>query len=352
MKRLISSKTIVALLAAALPIFAFAQTSAVKQNTARVQSLNTLPAQFGNKLKGDILIKPDVKGFNTRSLENASGGMNSGGGDLCENRIKIVRDDIKEWILKGGFNTLNLPPGVSKQDYRQGMLMHIAKAQVSCVSKSDPGYPIQIDGVSKICRFTKDSASESVVCDRDKFKALDESDQYILVHHEYAGLADIERPLGSNSMYDTSNQITRFLSKQVVKKLVISPIENVDYCNIVNGADANREILFNVIRGSNLEYIREGRGSYFSTWVRSPDKALKALDDLEKQGFCQSVVTPQYCKLINGSRASGKIIFNVIRNSDLAEIKQDRGAYFWSWVNTPEEAQNGLQTLRSLGLCL
>ncbi len=35
-------------------------------------------------------------------LALAKGPSGSGGGDLCENRIKIVRDDIENWILKGG----------------------------------------------------------------------------------------------------------------------------------------------------------------------------------------------------------------------------------------------------------
>lgn len=153
----------------------------------------------------------------------ASGSSVRGGGDMCENRIKSVRDDIKEWILKGGSEALSLPAGLSRGEYKKGMLQHISMALVSCVGKGDQDYPVEVDGVAKVCRFEKWQRGERITCDSDKFRALNESDQYVLIHHEYAGLAEIESPIGSNSVYPLSNQISGFLVEQVVKKLAVRP---------------------------------------------------------------------------------------------------------------------------------
>ncbi len=50
-----------------------------------------------------------------------------------------------------------------------------------------------------------------------------ESDQYVLVHHEYAGLAGIEISKGEDSDYQVSNQISGYLENQVIKKLAVKP---------------------------------------------------------------------------------------------------------------------------------
>jgi hypothetical protein len=53
--------------------------------------------------------------------------------------------------------------------------------------------------------------------------ATDQSDQYVLIHHEYAGLAGFEVNDGESSQYEISNQISGYLEDQIVKKLVVKP---------------------------------------------------------------------------------------------------------------------------------
>jgi hypothetical protein len=48
-----------------------------------------------------------------------------------------------------------------------------------------------------------------------------EAGQYRLIHHEYAGLARIEKNYGSASDYEFSNQITNYLEHQTVLKLAL-----------------------------------------------------------------------------------------------------------------------------------
>lgn len=155
------------------------------------------------------------------SLQVFAGAEGRGGGDLCEDRIKLIGSDLKDWIINRGPDDLKLPSGISVEQYSNAMLDEIANVKIECVGQGDQGYPININGVSKVCRFDKDSNGSQITCDFIKFNATDESDQYVLIHHEYAGLAGLELPNGSNSDYTISNQISGYLQDQVVKKLVV-----------------------------------------------------------------------------------------------------------------------------------
>lgn len=157
------------------------------------------------------------------SIQAFAGSEGRGGGDLCEDRVKIVRDDIKDWITKGGANGLSLSASLSVEDYSKRMLSQIQVAKIKCVGSGDSGYPVQIDGTPKVCRFDKTNGLSQITCDFDKFQKMTESDQYVLIHHEYAGLTDIERPNGDSSNYEVSNQITDYLEDQVIKKLAVNP---------------------------------------------------------------------------------------------------------------------------------
>lgn len=146
-----------------------------------------------------------------------------GGGDLCEDRIKIIRDDIQSWIGSGGPNTLKLPQNISLALYSSSMMSEAYVAKIRCVGSNDPGYPVNIDGTPKVCRFDKSTETHQITCDFAKFQSMNESDQYVLIHHEYAGLAGLEIPNGDDSNYQISNQISGYLMDVVMKKLTIKP---------------------------------------------------------------------------------------------------------------------------------
>ena len=144
-----------------------------------------------------------------------------GGGDLCENRIKIIRDDLKNWISKDGPSSLKLPDGILVGTYTNDMMNVLSTATVECIAKGDHGYPVEVNGVSKVCVF--DSGKNNIRCDINKFTNTNESDQYILIHHEYAGLANIEIPNASDSNYSVSNQLSGYLVDHIIKKLAVKP---------------------------------------------------------------------------------------------------------------------------------
>ncbi len=157
------------------------------------------------------------------------GPSGSGGGDLCEDRIQMIRDDIREWIGQGGHKGLVLPTGVTSDQYSTSILDKINRAKIKCVGFGDVGFPVNINGRPKTCRFDFDFlGNNQIVCDWKKFMAVDASEQYILIHHEYAALAGIEPPNNEDSNYDTSNQVSGYLTDQVVKKLAIHPVQSED----------------------------------------------------------------------------------------------------------------------------
>jgi hypothetical protein len=159
-----------------------------------------------------------------------STGMGNGGDVACEDRFISIRDDIASWINRGGSAGLTLPAGITLTAYNQGMLKYISdpndlpnhpfKATVQCVSGI-----VMVDGAEKACKNVMDSetGAASITCNIDRFAATNDSDQYVLVHHEYAGLAGFEENSGTESDYFISNQISGYLENQVVKKLEIMP---------------------------------------------------------------------------------------------------------------------------------
>ncbi len=148
------------------------------------------------------------------------------GGDMCEDRIKIIRDDIVSWIKNGGSAGLNLFEGVSADQYMTRMQAALATAQVRCTSDT-----ITIGNAEKTCKNFLDSIGvPQILCNRNQFlKETSDSDQYVLVHHEYAGLSGIETPNGTDSNYRISNQISAYLVEAVVKKLAVRSADTT--CN-------------------------------------------------------------------------------------------------------------------------
>ncbi|MGZ6480176.1 MAG: hypothetical protein ACXWQE_12780, partial [Bdellovibrionales bacterium] len=192
----------------------------------------------------------------------AEGGGGTGGGDWCENRIKVIRDDIAGWINGGGPQGLNLKvtPGVTVAGYSQAMLAKIGAASIKCVGPGDQGYPVNIDGTAKTCRFDSNSVMNQITCDFAKFKLTEDSDQYVLIHHEYAGMAGLETPSGDESKYYLSNQLTGYLVDQIVKKLAIHPEQAqaavLEDCAESNGSGAEGN-LFDDVRNLRVSCVKQ-----------------------------------------------------------------------------------------------
>jgi hypothetical protein len=168
------------------------------------------------------------------NLSNAKlGGEEGNGGDMCEDRIKEIRDDLKTWIIKDGSRGLKLPADVSLASYNSKMLNVISRAKISCGAD-----PIFIGRAEKTCKnFIDSNGQESIQCNFDRVLKTPESDQYVLIHHEYAGLAGFEVNNEEDSNYGISNQISGFLEDQVIKRLVVRPVEAGGLCDESNPID-------------------------------------------------------------------------------------------------------------------
>ncbi len=173
-----------------------------------------------------------VTAFTVAPLFVFAGGTGPGGGDHCEDRIQIIRDDIKNWIDRGGpAKGLKLPTGLDVGGYSSLMNKAIAESKIKCVKPGDVGHPVMVGQTPKVCRFDEvkgDTKPYLITCDYKTFMdkiTMIEDDQYSLVHHEYAGVAGIENPEDDISTYSLSNQITSYLETQVVKKLVVKEPE-------------------------------------------------------------------------------------------------------------------------------
>lgn len=155
-----------------------------------------------------------------------------GGGQACENRIQEIRDNITGWINSGGHKNLSYSDGLTADLYKQKMLNYLGvekqkdgsilpRTAIDCVHE-----PVKVNDYDKDCRFENNGLGPKIVCYYESFmdkKTMSDDDQYWLIHHEFAGLAEIEPPQGPHSSYKYSNQITGKLRNEYVRRL---PIES------------------------------------------------------------------------------------------------------------------------------
>ncbi|RYZ75934.1 MAG: hypothetical protein EOP05_06520 [Proteobacteria bacterium] len=189
----------------------------------------------------------------TPSLSEAS--KDRGGGDICEDRILGIADDIATWIKSAGSKDLKLPLGISVDLYDVAMKSAVEKARVRCVKQGDQEFPVRIGSTPKVCVFERAGSEMQITCDYQTFmKSMSETEQYVLIHHEYAGLAGLESPNDEISQYSVSNQISTFLENVTVKKLAVkkvrpTPGPDTTKCNI--------QTMLPVIEAGLNEYLIE-----------------------------------------------------------------------------------------------
>src|SRR5688572_18769523 len=74
------------------------------------------------------------------------------GGDICENRIQAIRDDIQSWITRGGSKGLIFRDGVTTEIYNGKMSDAMGSTSFACSSDR-----IFIGKSEKTCRNYKDN---------------------------------------------------------------------------------------------------------------------------------------------------------------------------------------------------
>jgi hypothetical protein len=170
---------------------------------------------------------------NDTTVGKSVGGNSGGGGDGPEMRIDDIRSDILRWINRGGHKTLVLPDGLTADEYARRMKEVLAPkfVVVSTVTTEqeqqtdDPEQRVSIDGTEKTCRgfISQKDSRPHILCNSERLESTLEDAQYRLIHHEYGGLAGVEKNEGAASDYAISNQLQRYLKIETVMRLSIEP---------------------------------------------------------------------------------------------------------------------------------
>ena len=172
------------------------------------------------------------------NAQEKEGGVSGGGGDASESRVNDIRVDLLKWIDQGGAHGLKLPQSISYDSYCSGMAKvlvphgvvvgFVTTAQEALTPR--PENKVNVDGASKTCRgfVSAQDRLPHILCNTERFAGISESEQYRLIHHEYAGLAGLEQNVGASSDYDISNQITDFLVPETLLRLSVKKREPQD----------------------------------------------------------------------------------------------------------------------------
>lgn len=211
-------------------------------------------------------------------LGNSSGG----GGDEVEERVNSIREDILQWIEDGGSNGLRLPVDITLAEYNENMpnFLENKKVLISAViddSSPDEELRVVVNGVPKTCRgfISKKDSRPHILCNISRFNSTSESGQYRLIHHEYAGLARVEKNEGAASDYVISSQITDYLTEQKVLRLAVNPVQ--DSCSFSNKNlnDETRRIVkdkgYNIVNsdsGKNLLTVKIAQEDEYREYTR------------------------------------------------------------------------------------
>jgi len=162
------------------------------------------------------------------------GGDSGGGGDTKEIPVDDIREEILKWINDGGGKDLIFSHGITYDDYslkmKEVLEQHfVVISMVEKESDTDDELRVSIDGVLKTCRgfLSKKDFRPHIICNLNRFKSSSFSDQYTLIHHEYAGLAGLEDNEGASSDYSISKQLSDYFFPKVVLGLSIKKLSKI-----------------------------------------------------------------------------------------------------------------------------
>lgn len=208
------------------------------------------------------------------------------GGDICENKMRNITNDIESWLLNDEYVGIKLPSNLSESAYKRGMQNAVRTSLLSCTTgKVFVGY------AEKTCKNFRDNRGIArIVCNFDRFLKTDEKEKYRLMHHEFAGVAGFESNNGrESSVYRISNQVGDFLQKEEVLKLGIKTenqsednpnakiIKNVTICSVTCSSAGfhigHNEISYGTISYAQYNADNSSNAGICSTQARDLDIA-------------------------------------------------------------------------------
>lgn len=167
-----------------------------------------------------------------------AGNEGGGGGDASEIRVNEIRNDLLKWVNEGGAKGLVFSGDVTLEMYVNEMKAILRPKFVTVVfvkddSSEDETLRVSVQGKPKTCRgfYSKKDNKPHIVCNIDRFSATTDTDQYRLIHHEFAGLVGLEENDGAASDYSISDQLTDFLIPTTVLRLSVKKNNSCVSCS-------------------------------------------------------------------------------------------------------------------------
>jgi hypothetical protein len=189
--------------------------------------------------------------------------------------FKGISNNIEEWIISGGADNIRLPARLNLKDYKKSMLAALGNYHISFTENF-----ILVDGVEKTCKnYVDENLERQIICNLKRFEGTYSSsidDAYILIHHEFAGLAKVELNKGQDSDYEISNQISAYLKFEVVKKLpvktsknAVNPYESRLLEEIPAGSVLTfRNLQIDILAGTTRAWIFGDSNDRFSCYIK------------------------------------------------------------------------------------
>jgi len=246
-----------------------------------------MTAVFMNLLSILILMTPftPIQAQAQARAHASSGTVGGGGGEPLEMTVDLIRADILTWIQNDGAETFQTwPSGMTPEVYKKQMRVFLEPHAVTVgfvnsqqeQETTDPEQKVVVDGQPKACRgfLSKKDQKPHILCSTERFpKSV--SAQYRLIHHEYAGLAGVERNQGASSDYTLSNQLTDSLEAETVYRLAVKDI-NPHGPLVMTSPDAGRvEYTDTCSNGGNND--AEMRNHFVQTSLKNPQSKLARL---------------------------------------------------------------------------
>jgi len=175
----------------------------------------------------------------TNLISAHTGSEGGGGGDANEMRVNEIRSDLLKWIEEDGAKSLHLPNDISLEEYEKKMSIYLDPLYVTVifVEKDDPfneELQVTVNERPKTCRgfFSREDDRPYILCNISRFQSTPQAYQYRIIHHEYAGLASLEKNIGDSSDYIISDQITDYLIPEKVLRMAVLKNPSSNFPNI------------------------------------------------------------------------------------------------------------------------
>jgi hypothetical protein len=172
------------------------------------------------------------------------GGMDGGGGDLCQERIESIRNDIEKWIVGSNRSTPTNKYGSAQLDFSQSgtsldaynikmleVIQATRKDSQRSISCTDDKSKVRFEGAEKLCVSYWEGPSPHMLCYRgttsgngvyaNGIMGASDDEQYFQIHHELAVLAGLEDQKDRSTNYPLSKQISGMLETRQVRMLAI-----------------------------------------------------------------------------------------------------------------------------------